>query len=266
MHPRTWLTSLALIVAACASPAPTPSPTASPAPAPVLQVGGLARIAADVQPELGPEDPPDTAIPPLPLRQGDLVYLIDGPRQDGDRSLWQVVDNRTWVGALGWVPAADANGQPLLDPDSLECPDISTVIDVAVVSSIQRIGRLACFGNQEFAMVGAVNCSSAAIDFPYGTSAPWGWRDFICLVGGIDGDGFQVAGDVLYDLALAEPNRLLRGTYVLTAHVDDPASADCQWIPGTYGYTPLDQPYTASAVMSCRTSVIVTAAVPVTNQ
>jgi hypothetical protein len=265
MRAWTWLT-VALLAASCASPTPTPSATPSSAPTPVLHVGGLARIAADVQPEPVPDDPPDPDIPPLPLEQDELVYLVDGPRQDGDRRLWQVVDDRVSVGSIGWVAEEGLDGRLVLEPFAPACPDIGAVMTTQGVSSLNRIGRLACFGGQPFTMLGPVHCTHAALDYPYGTSAPWEWTNFMCVVGGIDGDGFQVAGDVLYDLALAEPNQLLTGDYVLTAHVDDPAAADCEWIPGTYGYTPLDQPYTDSAVITCRMAVIVTAAEALTSQ
>jgi hypothetical protein len=128
---RLTLTALlALLLAACTlgpietptprptpSPTPVPTPTAEPTPSPSptpapLPESGVAQVLVDgLRVRNGPGEESDAL---AVLRVGQRVVITDGPQRAGGFTWYEVSRGRD--AARGWVAAADANGDPFLEP------------------------------------------------------------------------------------------------------------------------------------------------------
>ena len=81
------------------------------------------------------------------LREGDALYVIDGPVAGSGYRWYEVHQPRT--GLTGWVAAADKTGEPWISPYPLPCT-LGASPDGVVDRIGHRLMELACYGEQAF--------------------------------------------------------------------------------------------------------------------
>lgn len=81
------------------------------------------------------------------LREGDALYVIDGPVEGSGYRWYEVHQPRT--GLTGWVAAADKTGEPWISPYPLPCT-LGASPDGVVDRIGHRLMELACYGDQAF--------------------------------------------------------------------------------------------------------------------
>jgi hypothetical protein len=195
-----------------------------------------------------------------PLREGQNVFLFDGPVTINNVEFWKIVD-REFPGCcapLGWVPAANDHG-PVLAPYGPHCPDASQPLPAQEIVALGGLATLVCFGSTDLELRGTIMCTTAVADGPYfATGAPWivAPDDPYCWMGDAGG-GLGLSGD---------PTRALAGdsnpapTYINAAvfgHFDDPASTGCHWTPGNLAPIDTEGAPEEPAVFWCRTHFVV---------
>ena len=243
-----------------ATPGATVAPdTATPSASPVvdLHLDGLATVVARRGAQLLQR--PDGRVlndPASTVAAGTTVFLADR-RVDGEGRSWWAIS--AGGGApYGWVADTDPSGRPVLAPIALECPTGEN-LGGPTYRGIGTLGALACFGDRELTFSGLVTCTPAAIDYAVG-GASWLDDNVSCALDDILPLNGPPVAALLEDQV--RPANIVRGTFIVHGHFDDAEARLC--FPVTFGVfvsSPTATPE-PSAVLSCRTQIVVTAIEP----
>lgn len=168
---------------------------------------------------------------------------------------WKIADD--WVGccaAFGWVPARTQDGSSTLEALILDCPDPS--VEIVALGFPSPSKPIACFGNTELHVRGVIECSEPIVDSAYELDSPWRSRRFCDL-----SERIAVYGNAATSL-LDTPNygSLYTDFVLVTGHLGDPRSSECQWTAGTYiNVVPEEGGPPETAEFACRQLFVVTA-------
>jgi hypothetical protein len=224
---------------ASGSPAPANEPPAGGVFPDRLEAGSLAEvIETNVRVRSQPRVAADsTRLSPF-LQPGDRLYVVGGPVVADNYDWYQVVPfgrNGTRSGSqlpTGWVSRGDHDARPWIKPVEPACP--AAPVDVAQLTSMHRLERLACFGNAKLSFQAIVDGRSEA-----------GWTATTSV--GTDTVAQQAAGTVLAikPSASGAPAWPSGRATLLTGAFDDPSCVP----PG---------PTTPFALLDCRAMFVVT--------
>jgi hypothetical protein len=203
--------------------------------------------------------------PLLPL--GNRLVVLGGPTL-GDGYAWYLVmapisgpNNTVAKWLTGWVAMAGRDGEPWVEPTSLDCPPAEMPLTPRDLGALRQSpidgGPLACFGGSEIEVDGVVTVACTGGQAAT-ASADWllhrvgRWLD---IKQGSRSLRAAVDPDRPIDLPCATRNA---GTYRVTGHFDDPAATSCT--SPEAGLPEGTDPRVA--VYRCRTSFVATSVVP----
>lgn len=197
------------------------------------------------------------------LTMGDLLYMVDGP-QRADGYDWLLVSEmvppwKQW--AAGWIAPASRDGEEWVRPVTPDCPE---EVGVEAFASVPQSLLLACFGDEEISLDGALGfcghadplvqepawlanyfCAFEAPGRPAGVSE---WPSLPVRVDP-DADVPSFAGEPL-------PLRI-------TGRYDHPASETCRYAEGAEDSFPeLDAHDQKLLRFACRYQFVLESAVP----
>lgn len=267
-----------LAIAACSSPAPsTPSPpTAKPTSVPVdssgLRVGQMAVVKAGVLRQVAdpnhPEDrafeSPASAVGQIlqPLGESQHVLIVGGPTNPSGDVYWRVADDPFpgCCAPFGWVKEFSSKDVLAIEAFHPSCPDPTTPITGNQLLALGVMEASTCFGTDDFQLRGDVRCAQPVVNqFLSITGPDWTNDQTLCDID----QAVALYGPAvtsLYNAASADQG--FDGDVALSAHFNDPSSADCRWAPGNAGSFSFDESPVDTAQFACRMSVYVTAATP----
>ena len=269
---RVWriaaAAAITLLAACCGGPTPSasvpPSPTARPAPtitgspAPdSLHVDGLATVNVDNLTQVAdPADLSGSAGQGTRLATfdtGQLLFLVAGPNEAGGDAYWEVADRAHPDNQqqFGWVPAV-RGFTPTLVPFVPVCPELDQLTAQAL-ADLGDLQSLACFGATELTVQGELACHQMTINANIG-GASFMDDSRVCTLDGV----LPVYGRVATAILDIDPRpAVVRGTYQLTGHFDDPGAHSCGYIP--LGFS-IEVPRAGDPwpVLDCRTDFVVT--------
>ena len=115
------------------------------------------------------------------LPNGMLVVVVDGPVHASGYDWYQVQPTILEESALfypfGWVAGADKDGEPWLEPATVECPPLpSTLREVATLNhDDEMFYEVTCFGDEEVTFRARLATSSAicGLALPYALEPRW---------------------------------------------------------------------------------------------
>ena len=217
-----------------------------------------------------------TKLEPL-LQEGELVVVVDGPVQASGYDWYQVhpvipIDTDTPRPPFGWVAAAGKDGEPWIEPATVDCP--AAPADAYGLTNLgadqEMFYGITCFSGQEL----TIEARLVAPEIQCGAETPWTveplWLDFC---GG--------PGHALVPLDVAEayysPAFAPGVDLSIAAHQDDefeewpiveargmfdhPAAMTCRNTTG-YEMPGLLEPDPASTIFNCRARFVVTSIRP----
>jgi hypothetical protein len=192
------------------------------------------------------------------LDVGKRVLLVDGPITIEGTDYWQIYPSNDFYqlnsSPLGWAAASRADGTPNLAPYQPSCPSPDG-LTAGQLAALDGLERLACYGDRELTLSGALKCESGIADGflagPMLSSTTW------C---GLD-DALGVFGPVVTGL-VRDPHGtpVFRGSYELKGHLDDPGAAFCHQVPFGTSLGGSSDPGDPGAIVECRMFFVVTAA------
>jgi hypothetical protein len=214
------------------------------------------------------------ALEPL-LQDGVLLVVVDGPVRASDYDWFQVMpvsDSESGPDyPFGWVAAADKNGDPWIEQESVPCPPTPIdVEDFVFVEESPRFYEVTCFGDQEFTFQARLVSPEAmcGLEPPVSVEPDWfdscGREPYYLAPLGTDVPESTLspvwAPDIDFSIA-ADPQASPAAwpTVEVTAQYNHPAAQSCRFrindvIPGS----PPWKPVPAEAVLSCRARLVVT--------
>jgi hypothetical protein len=196
-----------------------------------VRVRSQPRVAAD-----------STRLAPF-LQPGDRLFIADGPVVADNYDWYEVVPIGTGPSRpgsdlpTGWVARGDHDAQPWIKPVEPNCP--ATPVDIARLSSMHRLERLACFGNTPLSFSAIVEggresdwTAKISADAPAApedmalairpsakTKLPTPGPRAMDLVGAFDDPSCQAGGQTTPIAALS-----CRARFVATEATEDPAN------------------------------------------
>jgi hypothetical protein len=201
------------------------------------------------------------------LPTGTRVWVIDGPVVASEYEWFQVVvpsiDVGDGVPRVGWVAASEHGAEPWLGRANVDCPNGAS-LDVADLMRLTSPGRdhegLACFGSTAIQFDGTIGLECGVEDRPGWDLTPaWLSANASARIRILDGDAVVVARPrpgLGLPVSCGE-NDTQR--FVIDAHFDDAAAADCDATIRA-GNAPRDiQPV---AVYWCRTTLVIDGLTP----
>ena len=147
---------------------------------PCLLAPSYARVVAnELRVRAEPDDQSLVRQPSLP--NGMLVVVVDGPVHASGYDWFQVqptiLEESAQFYPFGWVAGADKDGEPWLEPATVECPPLpSSLREVATLNhDDEMIYELTCFGDEEVTFRARLATSSAicGLELPYGLEPRW---------------------------------------------------------------------------------------------
>jgi hypothetical protein len=191
------------------------------------------------------------------LDAGELVYIVDGPRPGNGVPTWLLTTERA-RGVSGWFPDVDSEGEPSLSAFNPLCPDTATTLTLDDLRPLGRLQSMSCFGSRDITLEGVVECSMPNVDGGLGgagfmTSSWW------CEMG----PGFLIFGSAMTDVLDPAGSYLVRGSYRVTGHFDDPRSAACGFY--LFATSALEYVGDPSPVLECRKQFVATTVTKLDN-
>ena len=264
------------VVASTPAPPSAAPTTGTPGPA-ALEPDSYARVLpAELQIRSHPGDPEDPESLEVPLEEGVLVVVVDGPVPVDDIDWYQVqpthlVDHATNY-PFGWIPAAAADGTPWLEPASVECPPMpaSHAEMMSLFDTEDRMYyEITCLGGTETTFEARLVTPTEA-DCEFG--APWTWdpgwlapcRGAPQVLAPLDPEfsdfWMGAAWQPGVDMRMAPPSAVApedAPIVEVTGAFDHPAARTCtpRLLEGAAG----ELPDPAQVVLWCRTNFVVTA-------
>ncbi len=243
------------------APSPTPSTAPSPSASPVaLRRNSVAKVVPaklDVRPSANPKAEVIDS-----LVDGDLVYVVDGPKTIAGHP-WYDVAAFDLEKPDGWVDQLLPDGSGALAPSAPGCPNAADSYDViqSLAWVAQPIG-LACFGAQPIAFDARLAAHEATCGVSPGWTTKPGWlgpcepHDYITALTG-------KTMDTSFDAILApgvstkklkygiDPKDWLKVRVV--GQFDYPAARTCKGVKQD-----ADPPSPAEVVLGCREKFVIT--------
>jgi hypothetical protein len=137
-----------------ASAEPIASASTPPSPGAALAVDTIGRVVVtDLVTRSAPGVGEDSTILEMGLTDGDLVYVIEGPRQ-ADGYDWLLVTQLAPEFASradGWIAPASRDGEVWVEPVAPDCP---AEVSVEAFASVPPPLLLTCFGGEELTLEG----------------------------------------------------------------------------------------------------------------
>lgn len=255
---RTVIAVAVALLGACGGNATgSESPTASAAPTGpvVLAVDSPAEvIVSDLVIRSEPSTDDDSIIYDNHLGTGDVVFVTTGPIAASGYDWYEVQPIQRPGAALatelpfGFVPAANAEGEPSLRPLPYECPASPPSLESIIQLSAEE--RLFCFGGEELTLRG--ESQGCAIQETVTIEPGW-FESLGCLIG--TSDRFMQIR--LPPEASSQPPA---GINEITGHFDDPRAQDCHWV---YEGPEIAERPVGQLILRCRTEFVVTSVTPV---
>jgi hypothetical protein len=176
-------------------PRPSPEPSPSESATPTGPVVDSVPIPADTYAVVVTDDlrvrlhpgvtNGSTTLEPL-LQDGVRVVVLDGPVQASGYDWYLVQPTITSDTAdpypFGWVAAADRDGEPWIEPESVECPPLPTTVEE--LGEMNQVAALffevSCFGGKDITFEARLRQPREDIcdDEPWGVDP--GWLD-VCV-------------------------------------------------------------------------------------
>jgi hypothetical protein len=221
---------------------------------PSLPVDSVAEVVTDdlVVRSL-PEISEASAIHPVRLQPGKLLFVLDGPATADDHDWYlvapfdaQLSDVATDAPTLGWV-AAGPPGEPWIAAWQGQCPE--PVLDRMVFASPYL--NLACHGSDELTLAGGLgNCS---VVVPAYVTPAW-LNSFVCELYPLEADA-SIVGPLAFYWEVNEPHTFEgdRMPVEVRGHFDHAAAQTCAegTPPGDLEPTPPEL-----VVLRCRTHFV----------
>jgi hypothetical protein len=244
-------------------PALTPTPVPTPPPNPELANRSIADVQVD---QLNLRVAGNESAEVLgQLRAGARVFTIGAPEATGATYWYRVaVASGPYSGEadavcsggsycepqIGWV-ASPITGDPWLETVDIGCPASPMTIDQ--LESLMPLERLHCYGSADITVTGTITHPCCGFVGPVRYEPAW-----LALPGSSAYfNGTSVMFRTNPSSSLEPPER---GDVIeATAHHEDPASPSCrQSLDPEYADNDIEVATTASAVLSCRTQLVVT--------
>lgn len=196
-----------------------------------------------------------------PLERGYDVYLLESKEVDG-RNWWRVADS-SYVGCcapFGWIPWTDSDGNPLLIPSAVYCPEATE--HMTTYDFIHPEGSFEgaiCFGRNDVTLRGYLACDRPAIDgalFLSGLNS-YDQTGYECKLD----DRMTVLGAIVPARGESNANTWHEVADV-TGHYYAQQAQDCRWVPGDYMPMPVDDAPTDTAQFACQMEFFATSATP----
>ena len=154
--------SAPLTVVAPSQPAPKGPPAGGAIFSDTLPPDSLAEVVeTNVRVRSQPRVAADSARLTPFLQPGDRLFVVDGPVVADNYDWYQIVPIGTDPARpgsslpTGWVSRGDHDARPWIKPAAPNCP--STPVDIAQLSTMHRLERLACFGSSTLSFTAVVD-------------------------------------------------------------------------------------------------------------
>jgi hypothetical protein len=185
------------------------------------------------------------------LFAAEVVYIVDGPRATNDVQTWLLTTERT-RGVSGWFSEVDAEGEPSLSPFNPVCPAPVSSLTLDDLRPLGHLQSMSCFDSRDITLEGVVECSMPEVDGGLG-GADFMTSSWRCEMG----PGFLIFGSPMTDDLDPTGGNLVRGSYRVTGHFDDPRSATCGFF--LFATSALQYQGDPSPVLECRKQFVATA-------
>ena len=247
-----------------------PSPTASAVAAPSASADGVVAkdtigevVVTDLVVRSAPGVGDDSRILEMGLTEGDLVYVVEGPRP-ADGYDWLLVNQLAPAfasRASGWIAPASREGEPWVQPVTPDCP---TEISVAAFAEVPAPLLLHCFGGQELTLEGVYG--SCAHGDPVIQEPEWLANNFCTFEvvgrpeGTTDWPSIEVHTEPGSVVVPDEPAQPLR----ITGRFDSPAAETCRFIDEAEQIMPeLGETDELFLRFNCRAAFVVESGTPI---
>jgi hypothetical protein len=247
------------------SPAATadePNPTSDASGSPAKDTLGEV-VVTDLVVRSAPGVSGDSKILEAGLTLGDLVYVVDGP-EPADGYDWLLVSEMVlpWKSAnAGWIAPASRDGEVWVRPVTPDCPE---EVGVEAFASVPQALLLACFGDEEISLDGALGfCGHAD---PVVTEPAW-LANYFCAFeapGRPAGISEWPTLPVSIDPDAGVPS--FAGESIplrITGRYDHPASGTCRYTEGAEDSFPELDTYDETLLrFGCRSRFVLESAIP----
>jgi hypothetical protein len=249
----------------------TSAPSEPPADSVPIPANTYARVVTDdlrVRSKPGVSDD-SKKLEPLLVR-GGLVVVLDGPVRASGYDWYQVQPTYSFeqetAYPFGWVAAADKNGDPWIQPETVECPAPPTTLDEFehVFENDQAYYEITCFSGMELSLAGWLTTPSEWCGLGAETVVEPLWLDecgtapnYVVDVAGEEWDkSLHPAWSPDVDLTIAPPAESPPDSWPhveVTGQFDHPSARTCRALdddPDRWAFEP--------AEVTCRRRFVVT--------